>query len=268
MSLFCLTIASHIGSLYKVDKMAYSDSFANGGRCRNHLILHIPHSGTKFKYNKWDNQNKLIEAVYKMTDWHTDKLFRPVKDISPAYYSMFIFDYNRFDIDVERLLIDEPMEKLGQGIAYSRFDEFGITRLLSEKDLQEIRREKINWDSKVGQAISSIPGNKGVYLIDCHSFPRVVSDIDFNIGFNEDESKPCDSIINNISEMLSRNGYSVGINAPYSNSYTPAANRPYKSIMIEVNKKLYLSENNSLKSDYYKLNTLISKIYNFLLLTY
>lgn len=78
-------------------------------------------------------------------------------------------------------------------------------------------------------------------LIDCHSFPQELSDVDVCIGFNEDWSKPEQETINMIASMFIDTGYRVGINEPYSNSLSPACAFPYHSIMIEVNKRIYMN---------------------------
>ena len=81
-------------------------------------------------------------------------------------------------------------------------------------------------------------------IIDCHSFPeRLAPDVDFCIGFNDDESKPDDKTINGITHIIRKYGYRVAVNYPFSNSITPVKPITYKSIMIEVNKQTYMNEN-------------------------
>lgn len=41
-------------------------------------------------------------------------------------------------------------------------------------------------------------------------------------------------------DLFESNGYSVGVNYPYSNSMTPRTDVPYHSMMLEVNKRIYL----------------------------
>ncbi len=42
--------------------------------------------------------------------------------------------------------------------------------------------------------------------------------------------------------LFEDNGYKVGINEPYSNSETPDCPFAYKSMMLEVNKKVYMED--------------------------
>ena len=106
-------------------------------------------------------------------------------------------------------------------------------------------------------------------LIDCHSFNNeIAKDVDICIGFNEDWSKPDDNVIIGITSIFAAAGYKVKFNNPYSNSITPKSDSLYKSIMIEVNKKIYLRNNNEINVDTLyapKLSNTIKKVYDFVL---
>ena len=79
-------------------------------------------------------------------------------------------------------------------------------------------------------------------LLDCHSFPEELSDIDICIGYNEDWSKPDKETIELAVNLFEDHGYVVGINEPYSNSETPDCPFGYQSMMLEVNKKAYMED--------------------------
>ena len=83
---------------------------------------------------------------------------------------------------------------------------------------------------------------EGALLLDCHSFPGEMSDIDICIGFNEDWSKPHKETVELAVNLFESNGYKVGINEPYSNSETPDCPFLYQSMMLEVNKKTYMED--------------------------
>ena len=105
-------------------------------------------------------------------------------------------------------------------------------------------------------------------LLDCHSFPSELSDIDICIGYNEDWSKPNKETIELAVNLFEDNGYKVGINEPYSNSETPVCPFDYHSMMLEVNKKVYmepgslrLKESSSFKSSVrYLMARLLSEL--------
>ena len=77
-------------------------------------------------------------------------------------------------------------------------------------------------------------------LLDCHSFPEEMGDVDICIGFNEDWSKPAKETIDMAVNHFLDHGFSVGVNEPYSNSETPKCNFRYHSLMLEINKRVYL----------------------------
>jgi len=116
----------------------------------------------------------------------------------------------------------------------------------------------------------------GLLLIDCHSFsslPNLLNanppqDIDICIGFNEDETKPSKVVIGNIQNYFISKGYRVGINNPFSNSKTfdvPGGNK-YHSVMIEVNKQLYMNEETLEKTaGFLRLHNDIQGLYDMLL---
>jgi N-formylglutamate amidohydrolase len=67
-------------------------------------------------------------------------------------------------------------------------------------------------------------------------------DIDICIGYNDDETCPNKVIVGNIAQYFKSKGYKVGINEPFSNSKTFSVPVAYHSVMIEVNKRLYMNE--------------------------
>ena len=82
----------------------------------------------------------------------------------------------------------------------------------------------------------------GALLLDCHSFPSEMSDVEICIGYNEDWSKPNKETIELAVNLFEDYGYKVGINEPYSNSETPDCPFTYQSMMLEVNKKVYMED--------------------------
>jgi N-formylglutamate amidohydrolase len=108
--------------------------------------------------------------------------------------------------------------------------------------------------------------NEHSLLIDCHSFPSDLSEFDICIGFNDDWSRPSDFIIDLVVEFFKKKGYKVSINSPYSNAIAPETNFVYNSIMIEINKKVYLNEQSlELTDNANILREQLSKLYRILL---
>lgn len=219
----------------------------------NCIVLNVPHSSIE-KWNEgWNGVYALWRHVKEMTDWHTDLLF------CSEMAKMHRFPFSRFHVDVERLINDD-LEKEGQGILYTKYG--GLRRELTETDRHNLMLLRESYMRELEQDLK-----EGTILIDCHSFPSHISnDVDVNIGFNNDWSKPPVDVLNGISEIFSRVGYKVEWNKPYSNSITPSFGN-YHSIMIELNKKTYMDEDTLMPyADLYKgIGRCINNTYDFLL---
>jgi N-formylglutamate amidohydrolase len=225
----------------------------------NNIILHIPHSSKviPFEYlGDYFDVVELNETLLKLTDTFTDELF------SIDGVPKIIFPYSRVFCDVERFLQNEPMEtKYGQGFFYTNSINLKPFRNDINKD---VIRDKYYYPhhSLIRETIQLMDNP---LLIDCHSFsneiypctPFNVIDLpDFIIGHNEKEREK--KISTMIYDYLSNLGFKVNINQPYNGSLI-ADN--CDSIMIEINKHLYLSSDYfSKRGDYYKTEHIIKTI--------
>ena len=214
------------------------------------IVLNEPHASIEGLYDNqlsfWNIDERFInDIVLKWTDWHTDFLFHGYRS---ERVRTVRFPYSRFIVDAERLW-DDPLEQHGQGIVYKQFD--GYTRTVPEENEAQLLG-LWNWHQQ------RLRDNlcEGALLLDCHSFPSEMGDVDICIGFNEDWSKPHKETIELAVNLFEDNGYKVGINEPYSNSETPDCPFTYQSMMLEVNKRAYM-EDGSLHLTYntkYKCN--------------
>ena len=224
------------------------------------IILNIPHSSTKFpimSWGKWTNRHQLYNDIKIWTDHFTDDIFESKLDSNVI---KVIYPFSRFYCDVERLNND-PLENIGQGIIYNKTNNNLCERLLTDFEKSDILE---TYNSHHENLSKEVVNNS--LIIDCHSFPSNLSDVDICIGFNDDETKPSDDIIDKINKFFTIRGFKVGINDPYSNSICVNSDLNYKSIMIEVNKKLYMNEESMVKhSDFYKINYLMNSLYKILL---
>jgi N-formylglutamate deformylase len=108
-------------------------------------------------------------------------------------------------------------------------------------------------------------------IIDCHSFPEIplerslVKDVprpDFNIG--TDEFHTPQELMDLAVHFFERKGYSLGIDSPYSGTIVPSEhykrNNAVQSIMLEVNRRLYLvDKTNEKSSDYSKVKAVTNE---------
>ena len=200
----------------------------------NRIVLNEPHASMEGLYDDrlsgWSIDDRFINhAVLRLTDWHTDYLFHGFRH--PKIRTVR-FPYSRFIVDAERLWND-PMERIGQGIIYRHFD--GYRRKVSPTNEAHLLQLWRNHQQQLKRNLC-----KDALLLDCHSFPEEQGDVDICIGFNEDWSKPDKELIDFTANLFEDHGYTVGINYPYSNSEAPPCPFPYQSMMLEVNKRVYL----------------------------
>lgn len=202
------------------------------------ILLNIPHSSIGGLFDNeiggWPQNAYFMNGpVRHLTDWHTDMLFSMPSNnkVVPV-----VFPYSRFVCDVERLE-DDPLEKNGQCIVYEEYAGFKrrIDGRIKTKLLQ-MRRDYLALLS------SHILEDNQTVLVDCHSFSDPKKEFaDICVGFNDDFSYSGD-VINVVVGEFQKSGYRVAVNHPYSNSITPTKEKIYKSIMIEVNKRVYMNE--------------------------
>lgn len=207
------------------------------------MILHIPHSSTDTNGQKYLRDITL--DINYLTDWFTDDLFE-------YDATRLVYPYSRFVCDVERLEND-LMEAKGQGIFYTHGIDGTPIRELSATYIEVMKFELYDsFKRKFVDAIELGLQSAPQVIVDCHSFTSEdLDDTDFCIGIN-DSNVPVE-LLERFKLLLSVNGYSQAINKPYAGCILPEqfVNRAGAyAVMIEVNKKLYLTKELT-KSDSY-----------------
>ncbi|MBO4611565.1 MAG: N-formylglutamate amidohydrolase [Bacteroidaceae bacterium] len=224
------------------------------------IILHVPHSSTQFPEFSGYGFSDLDCDERLLIDYYTDELFMPEQQRD--HVESMVFPYCRLFCDVERLVRD-PLEEEGLGISYSRKHSFST--------LSESFRLYADFHALVSKKIVDSSGS--TLLIDCHSFsnlPNLLNsnppDIDICIGYNDDETRPRKNVIENMVRFFESFGYKVGINEPFSNSKTFPVPVEYHSVMIEVNKRLYMNEKKLQRTlGFIKLKHQLQALYDILL---
>lgn len=238
---------------------------------KHSLIMHIPHSSTNIPDRNQFllNDVELDKEILKLTDIGTDVIFNLGFGVEHK-----IFKYNRLYCDVERLPDDqEEMFKFGRGFFYTKTDDGRDLR--NEQSFKD--NVKFYYDrhhKNLESAVRNKLLEEGIAtIIDCHSF----SDIPFETDLIKDDNRPdiclgTDDfhtpkwLVDKLSIYFEGLGYSVKINNPYAGTIVPL--KYYKkdvnvnSIMIEVNRKLFIDDN---KVDYIKLlelNKVIKNMFN------
>lgn len=227
------------------------------------IVLNIPHSSTELpkEYLIRDCPDKLIHKCKKeatdLIDYYTDELFAPeyiANELNPIIIPL-IFPYCRIICDVERLP-DDPLELQGKGIIY-KTGKMGkcLQSILPKENRDFLLQLYLNYQQKIADQLSIFNRQNcfdNLLLIDCHSFSSTSNnllndavrykEIDICLGYNEDASKPDAFVISFVTQYFNNLGYKVKHNLPFSNSKTVPTQIKYHSLMIELNKHLYMDE--------------------------
>lgn len=219
-------------------------------------IIHIPHSSLVLPDEFWDGVLLDETEIGKENKFLCDEL---VDTFVPKEFEdkIVMFQFSRMFIDVERFRSDdiESMSKLGMGAVYlknsngqffRRYDENYREKILSEyydshHRLLESRTDEILSNCDICQ------------IIDLHSFSDELvyklfgkeNNPDICIGVEENFNDPIllDYTLNYFNSL----GYTTCINYPYEGSLVPtkhfySKDPRVKSIMIEINKRVYLND--------------------------
>lgn len=236
------------------------------------MILHIPHASTNtLTYTIEDKERELL----RMTDHFTDELY------TYTQATRLIFGVSRLICDVERFEDDthEYMSKFGMGVCYTTNTEGEKLRDVSEDDKEYILENFYRPHHKsLSDAVDKELEEKGSALIvDCHSFPD--KPYYFNSDFGEKRPDICIgtnsfhtdiSLIHTVKKFFLFKGYHVRVDNPYSGTIVPLKhykkNKNVTSIMIEINRKLYMDSRGT-KTEHFEtlkdeLNNLLSRLEN------
>ena len=218
------------------------------------LILHIPHASLRIPdYSHYLLPRDAVGAeALHLTDLYTDELFAAGLDDT-----VIQADFCRVYCDVERFKNHalEPMSKFGMGAAYLRCDDGRELRHLTATQREDILRNYYEpHHVKLTDAVDAALARVGeARIVDCHSFPDTPlqcslyqgdAKFDFNIGTDAFHT-PKEWIDASV-KFFGDRGFRLGVDEPYSGSIVPMKHYQndtrVKSIMLEVNRNLYLNE--------------------------
>lgn len=240
-----------------------------GDHVKDNIILNIPHSGTYIpeEHITLFRIDDLSEELRIMTDWYTDELF------AFGYTNNVIQNVSRLLVDTERFENDdeEEMAKVGMGAIYTRTSE---GKLLKEFDAETRKKilEKYYYphhfklEKLTDEALMKY--DKAL-IVDCHSFSSSVlqheADKTFprpDICIGTDEYHTPQYLIDTVIRFFEERKYKVKLNSPFKGTIVPLKfyhkETKVMSLMIEINRKLYLDEKTLCKSkDFYKQHSIL-----------
>lgn len=238
-------------------------------KIKESLIFHIPHSSTHIPFYAGFNLDLLKSEMIKLTDWATDEIFNIVDA------DMLITPFSRLFCDVERLPDNqESMFDVGRGFFYTHTDEGEILR----EEVGDIKTFVLDYYNIHHKQLTDLTQSKldnlnQVNIIDCHSFTDKPFNTDLDkstrpdICIGTDEFHTPKFLIDLVKLGFENAGYTVKINSPYIGTIVPLKfynkEKRVNSIMIEINRNLYMENNKPIKEKVLKLNTIINNIFDF-----
>ncbi|MBR4906950.1 MAG: N-formylglutamate amidohydrolase [Clostridia bacterium] len=214
------------------------------------LLVHIPHASTTIPETERERFciPDLDAELLNMTDLYTDELFE-------GTYDSIRFPVSRLVCDPERFRDDESedMSRVGMGAVYARTSCGEVLRQVNARERERILRRYYDPHHRV--FTERVSEKLRIYgrclIIDAHSFPAIPLPYepdqdrnrpDFCIGTDPFHTQP--GLRNACESVLRGGGYSVSVNRPFSGAIVPMSfyrtDRRVQSVMIEVNRKLYV----------------------------
>ena len=223
------------------------------------MIFHIPHSS---KYIPAEERaaiilsdDELARELIVMTDFCADELFLPCMKTGDE---AIVFPVSRLVLDPERFIDDEkePMSDVGMGVVYTRTSQKTPLRTSLEQSEKErfISTYYEPHHQRLNEAARKELKREGrALIIDCHSFPSMPlpyeedpdpDSPDICIGSDPYHTPP--EMVQSITDMAEKLHLSVKENSPFAGSMVPSKfyekDKRVQSIMIEINRKLYMDE--------------------------
>lgn len=232
------------------------------------LILHIPHASKVIPKDVRStlviSDEELIGEITCMTDAFTDELF----DLEPALARKVIFPVSRLVVDPERFNddVNEPMSEKGMGAVYTKTSTGRELRChLSAKERTSlITRYYEPHHERLAKAVEIALVSYGWSLIiDCHSFPSFPLPYEPdqnqdrpNICIGTDTSHTPKWLADLAIDLFKEQGYRTSLNHPYSGTIVPRpfylTNPAVLSIMLEVNRSLYMNEASGAPNEHFE----------------
>lgn len=207
------------------------------------------------------NEKKRLVLNYErliMTDWYTDELFDNGKgQILKAEISRLVCDMERFEDDE-----DEPMAQKGMGVCYMKgFDGQPLKNVDEKLRLFILEKYYRPYHARLTELVEKSLSEFGSALIlDCHSFHPIPLPYEGqkplsrpNICIGTDLYHTPSNLAEGTICFFKNRGYSVDINNPYAGTIVPIKylhkNENVRSIMIELNRGLYLKRGTNEKNE-------------------
>lgn len=231
------------------------------------IVLHIPHASrlipADIRRSILLSDSDLERELTLMTDAYTDELFVS-REMNAT---KVLYPVSRLVLDPERYLDDnqEPMAIKGMGVVYTHTSDG--RRLRHDIDPKE-RTALIDWYYRLHHVeleycvSTCLKNHEKCLIVDCHSFPSKAlpyeldqSDERPDICIGSDDFHTPYELLEIICREFMKRGYATKVNSPFAGSIVPMKyfdnEKAVKSVMIEVNRKLYMDEETGEKNAFF-----------------
>ena len=223
------------------------------------IVANIPHSSIAIPQDIREslvlNDHELEQELLCMTDRYVDELFACISEMGGVAIK---FINSRLVLDLERFLDDEKevMASRGMGVIYFKTSRGrDLRKTLSEGDRNDlINRFYKPYHKAIEQEVACMLERfDKCLIIDCHSF----SSKPLPHEQNQDQDRPdiClgtdpfhtpDKVTGTMEACFRKAGLTSKRNMPFEGTYVPLKylnnDSRVSSIMVEVNRKLYMDE--------------------------
>ena len=216
------------------------------------LLLHIPHDSLKvpkfFYKDLIISKEEFRKYNLTMSDLGVSYLIKDLKGKRvKAKYSRLFLDVERFKDDDQ-----EVMSKYGEGVVYIKTYDGKLFHEHDEKYKKKVLKYYDKYHHKLDKVTKKLlKKDEELLILDIHSFSDKMADKFFDgnypdicIGVEPDYYN--EEILNKIINKIKELGLTYQINYPYKGSlvpncvYTSKVKGKITSIMIEINKRIYL----------------------------
>jgi len=235
----------------------------------NWVILHVPHHSKQIppalrgQFLLTDDQ--LTRELILMTDEGCRELFNYRCEnarLVQATVSRLVVDVERFTDDNQ-----EKMASVGMGVIYTRTaHNQPLRKELTTDERNDLLKEYYypHHEALEQQVEEVLKKYDHCIIIDCHSFPSKPLPFELNqssdrpdICVGTDDCHTSERLKNSFVTAFKESGFKVSVNEPFAGALVPykfyaAKEARVQSIMVEVNRKLYMDETTGLRTDNFK----------------
>ena len=231
------------------------------------LLVNIPHSSTyiplEVKGRFLINNTDLQEELLRITDRYTEEIFSCVAELGGISVK---YNYSRLVLDPERFKDDEKeiMVAKGMGVIYTKDSSGRKLREINEKERNMLLQNIYDpYHKAITKEVEELLAKfDECLIIDAHSFPAIPLPYENaqkmkrpQICIGTDPYHSPEYLIEYVRNFFDEINLPTEINLPFEGCYVPPKflrqEKRVKSIMIEINRQLYMNDDTGEKNDFF-----------------